>query len=98
MSSQISNQRPAPDKVLSDIADYALEYEVRSDLAYATARACLTYPRSSDPTKTARPGGTPSAGLTRLGPKARASGYATWTPYPSLGEHALLMRSSEIAD
>jgi 2-methylcitrate dehydratase len=41
VSSQISNQRPAPDKVLSDIADYALEYEVRSDLAYATARACL---------------------------------------------------------
>ena len=41
MSSHISNERPAPDKVLSDIADYALSYEVQSDLAYSTARACL---------------------------------------------------------
>ena len=43
-------------------------------------------------------GGTPSAGLTRLGHKARESGYATWTPYPSLAEHVLLMRSGGIAD
>jgi 2-methylcitrate dehydratase len=41
VSSHISNERPAPDKVLSDIADYALSYEVKSDLAYSTARACL---------------------------------------------------------
>ena len=41
MSSHISNERPAPDKVLSDIADYALSYEIQSDLAYSTARACL---------------------------------------------------------
>ena len=41
MSSYISNDRPAPDKVLTDIADYALNYEIESDLAYATARACL---------------------------------------------------------
>ncbi|MGD0912769.1 MAG: bifunctional 2-methylcitrate dehydratase/aconitate hydratase [Terracidiphilus sp.] len=41
MSSHISNQRPAPDKVISDIADYALSYEIRSDLAYSTARYCL---------------------------------------------------------
>ena len=41
MSSHISNERPAPDQVLVDIADYALNYEVNSDLAYATARACL---------------------------------------------------------
>ena len=41
MSSHISNERPAPDKVLTDIADYALNYEIESDLAYATARACL---------------------------------------------------------
>jgi hypothetical protein len=32
------------------------------------------------------------------GPKARASGYATLTRYPSLSEHALLVRSSGIAD
>ena len=38
MSSHISNQRPAPDKVLTDIADYALIYEIDSDLAYSTAR------------------------------------------------------------
>ena len=41
MSSHISNERPAPDKVLADIADYALTYEVTSELAYSTARACL---------------------------------------------------------
>src|SRR6266568_2096711 len=41
VSSHISNERPAPDKVLIDIADYALNYEIQSDLAYATARACL---------------------------------------------------------
>ena len=41
MSSPISNDRPAPDKVLTDIADYALSYEITSDLAYTTARYCL---------------------------------------------------------
>ena len=41
MSSHISNERPAPDRVLTDIADYALNYEIQSDLAYSTARACL---------------------------------------------------------
>ena len=41
MSSHISNERPAPDKVLTDIADYALSFRMESDLAYATARYCL---------------------------------------------------------
>jgi 2-methylcitrate dehydratase len=41
VSTHISNERPAPDKVLTDIADYALSYEISSDLAYTTARACL---------------------------------------------------------
>jgi 2-methylcitrate dehydratase len=41
VSSQISNERPAPDKVLSDIVDYALCYEIDSELAYTTARSCL---------------------------------------------------------
>jgi 2-methylcitrate dehydratase len=41
VSSHISNQRPAPDQVLVDIADYALGYETKSELAYSTARACL---------------------------------------------------------
>ena len=41
MSSDIGNERPAPDKVLTGIADYALAYEVTSELAYSTARACL---------------------------------------------------------
>ncbi|MGD0736645.1 MAG: bifunctional 2-methylcitrate dehydratase/aconitate hydratase [Terracidiphilus sp.] len=41
MSSHISNERPAPDQVLSDIADYALSYEVKSELAYTTAHHCL---------------------------------------------------------
>jgi len=41
VSSHINNERPAPDKVLSDIADYALNYTIESDLAYSTARSCL---------------------------------------------------------
>jgi len=39
--SPLPNERPAPDQVLVDIAEYALNYEVTSDLAYTTARACL---------------------------------------------------------
>ncbi|HXR38893.1 MAG TPA: bifunctional 2-methylcitrate dehydratase/aconitate hydratase [Terracidiphilus sp.] len=41
MSSHISNERPAPDKVLTNIADYALSYEISSELAYTTAQHCL---------------------------------------------------------
>jgi 2-methylcitrate dehydratase len=41
LSSHISNERPAPDKVLTDIADYALTYEIESELAYTTAQYCL---------------------------------------------------------
>ena len=41
MSAPISNVRPEPDQVLADIADYVLNHEVRSDLAYETARNCL---------------------------------------------------------
>jgi 2-methylcitrate dehydratase len=41
LSSHISNERPEPDKVLSDIADYALGFEIDSDLAYSTAQYCL---------------------------------------------------------
>lgn len=41
MSSHVSNERPAPDKVLTDIADYALNFKIESDLAYSTARFCL---------------------------------------------------------
>ncbi len=41
MSTHISNERPEPDKVIADIADYALSYEITSDLAYTTARYCL---------------------------------------------------------
>ena len=41
MSSHISNERPEPDQVLIDIADYALNYEIASDLAYSTAQHCL---------------------------------------------------------
>ena len=35
------NNRPAPDKVLTDIADYVANYKVNSDEAYRTARYCL---------------------------------------------------------
>jgi len=41
VSSHISSERPAPDRVLTDIADYALGYEIKSDLAYETAGYCL---------------------------------------------------------
>ena len=39
--SHVINKRPAPDKVLTDIADYALNFKIESDLAYSTARFCL---------------------------------------------------------
>ena len=41
MSAPISNVRPAPDKVLTDIADYATKYSIASSEAYETARYCL---------------------------------------------------------
>jgi len=41
MSSYSGNESLAPDKVLTDIADYALSYKIESELAYTTARYCL---------------------------------------------------------
>ena len=41
MSSHISNERPAPDKVIADIVDYVLDFQIQSELAYATAQHCL---------------------------------------------------------
>ena len=41
MSTHISNARPKPDKVLTDIVDYVTGYEVKSQVAYDTARNCL---------------------------------------------------------
>lgn len=41
MSAHISNVRPKPDKVITDIADYVLKYKIKSALAYDTARNCL---------------------------------------------------------
>src|SRR5262249_28248439 len=41
MSTAVSNVRPRPDKVLTDIADYVTKYTVTSAEAYATARLCL---------------------------------------------------------
>ena len=41
MSAYSNTARPAPDKVLTDIADYALKYEIKSALAFETARHCL---------------------------------------------------------
>jgi len=35
------NVRPEPDRILVDIADYVLDYEITSALAYETARHCL---------------------------------------------------------
>ena len=41
MSAHISNVRPKPDKVLTLIADYATEFQIKSNEAYETARYCL---------------------------------------------------------
>lgn len=41
MSAHISNERPQPDQVLIDIADYVLNYEIKNDLAWKTAHYCL---------------------------------------------------------
>jgi 2-methylcitrate dehydratase len=41
MSSPISNARATPDKVLVDIVDYVQKYNIKSKLAYETARNCL---------------------------------------------------------
>src|SRR3954465_9090137 len=41
MSSPISNVRPAPDALITQLADYALNAKITSDEAYDTARWCL---------------------------------------------------------
>jgi 2-methylcitrate dehydratase len=41
MSAATSNERPPPDQVLVDIADYVRSYKIESSLAYETARNCL---------------------------------------------------------
>jgi 2-methylcitrate dehydratase len=41
MSARATNVRPAPDAVLTDIADYVLRYPVKSTLAIETAHYCL---------------------------------------------------------
>ncbi|MFZ4263738.1 bifunctional 2-methylcitrate dehydratase/aconitate hydratase [Sphingobacterium sp. HJSM2_6] len=41
MSNYISNNRPDPDQVLVDIADYVLNFKIESKLAYDTAHYCF---------------------------------------------------------
>ena len=41
MSAHISNVRPNPDKVLTDIVDYVSQFKVSSKEALETARYCL---------------------------------------------------------
>ena len=41
MSAPISNARPKPDAVLTDIADYVAGTAISSDEAYRTAHYCL---------------------------------------------------------
>ena len=41
MAQHYSSTRPEPDKVLTDIADYVLDYRIDSALAFETARNCL---------------------------------------------------------
>lgn len=37
----ISNERPPVDKVITDIADYVLNYEIKNEVAWKTAHYCL---------------------------------------------------------
>ena len=41
MAQHYASVRPEPDKVLTDIADYVLDYKIKSALAFETARNCL---------------------------------------------------------
>ena len=41
MSAGNPNVRPPPDRIMVELADYALDYKIRSSLAYETARYCL---------------------------------------------------------
>jgi 2-methylcitrate dehydratase len=41
MSQHIYNERPQPDEVLANIADYVLNYKIDSELAMQTAHYCL---------------------------------------------------------
>ena len=41
MTEGMSNVRPTPDRILSEIADYVSDYAVESEEAYETARYCL---------------------------------------------------------
>jgi len=41
MSTFLSNERPEPDSVITDIVDYTLNYDLSSDLAFQTAHYCL---------------------------------------------------------
>ena len=41
MTLPLPDLRAQPDQLLADIADYVIDREIRSDLAYATARHCL---------------------------------------------------------
>ncbi|HEY7760999.1 MAG TPA: bifunctional 2-methylcitrate dehydratase/aconitate hydratase, partial [Burkholderiales bacterium] len=41
MSTHVSNVRPDPDQPLVDIANYVLDYDIKSQEAYDTARLCL---------------------------------------------------------
>ena len=41
MSNHVSNVRPKPDEVMTDIADYVLNHKITSEEAYNTARLCL---------------------------------------------------------
>jgi 2-methylcitrate dehydratase len=41
MSNHVSNVRPKPDEVMTDIVDYVLNHKITSEEAYNTARLCL---------------------------------------------------------
>ncbi len=41
MSSHMSNNRPQPDRVITDIVDYVLNFEISNELAWKTAHYCF---------------------------------------------------------
>lgn len=36
-----TSKRPAPDRAITDIGDYVVNYRIRSRFAYSIARQCL---------------------------------------------------------
>ena len=66
MTLPLPDLRAQPDQLLADIADYVIDREIRSDLAYATARMPDGFARLRD-ASAYLPGLHPTAWTARFG-------------------------------